>query len=108
MATRLTVKHLDVFSLAKFVGIVNGIIAIVVGLIGAIVGSISYFSMNHLGVFETIGLSIAAIAVSVVVYPIVMFFLGWLYGAVAALIFNLFVGVSGGIAMTVDEELEKK
>jgi Ca2+/Na+ antiporter len=108
MSKLLTVKHLDVLSIGKFVGTINALIAVVIGMLAAIATSISIMTNNHYGVFETIGLSAAIIAAGILVYPLVMFFVGWLYGILAALVFNLFIGVSGGITMTVDEETEKK
>lgn len=81
--------------------------SLVVGLIAAITGLVSYFSMNSYGVFETIGISVAIVAAGIVLYPLVMFFVGWVYGTISALIFNLFIGVSGD-TMTVDEEPVRK
>ena len=108
MSKELTVKHVDTLSIAKFVGVVNAIIAVAVGIIGAIAASISYITSGNYSAFETIGLTIAISAVALILYPLFMFVVGWLYGALAALIFNLFIGVSGGITLTVDEDATKK
>ncbi len=35
-----------------------------------------------------------------VLYPLVMFAFSWLYGVLAAFIFNIVVGVSGGVELT--------
>lgn len=101
---KLTIKRLETFSIAKFVGTVNAIIAVLVGLIGSFGAMISLISSNEYGGWESFGLSIAVLAGGIVLYPILMYFLGWLYGALMALIFNLFVGVSGGITVDVEEE----
>lgn len=108
MAKRLTVKHVETRSVAKFVGVVNALIAVVVGLIGGIAATVTYLGSGDFGVIETVGLSIAIVGASIVLYPLFMYLIGWLYGALAAIIFNVFVGVSGGIAINVDEETLSK
>ena len=104
MASKLTIKRFEVGSVAKFVGTVNAVISVVVGLIAAFGAIISLIASNEYNGFEAFGLSVAIIAAGILLYPLVMFFIGWLYGALAALIFNLFVGVSGGITVDVEEE----
>ena len=48
--------------------------------------------------------SLAIILTAVILYPLVMFALGWLYGIVVSFIFNVVIGVSGGVGLTVEEE----
>jgi uncharacterized membrane protein YdbT with pleckstrin-like domain len=99
----LTIKRLEVTSVAKFVGTVNAVIAVFVGLIGSFSAIISVVTANDHSGFEAFGISLAILIGGIVLYPILMFLLGWLYGALMALIFNLFSNFSGGIKVDVEE-----
>lgn len=100
---KLTIKRLETLTIAKFVGTVNAIISIVVGLIGSFGAIISIVASNEYGAWESFGLSVALLAAGLILYPMLMFFIGWLYGALMALIFNIFVTFSGGITVDVEE-----
>ncbi len=76
--SNITVTKVGVLSIGKLLGIVN----LIVGL--------------------------AIILSAVVLYPLVMFAFGWLYGVLVAFIFNVFVGVSGGVELTVKNDSSKK
>ena len=104
MVKKLTVKRFEVGSVAKFVGTVNAVISVFIGLIASFGAIISLIASNEYGGLEAFGLSVGIIAAGILLYPLIMFFIGWLYGALAALIFNLFTGVSGGITVDVEEE----
>lgn len=104
----ITVTKVGVLSIGKLVGTVNLIIGLAVGLVGAIVGLVSYFSVDNYEFFEGLLGAIGIILAAVVLYPLVVFALGWLYGVVAAFIFNVVVGVSGGIELTVKNDDAKK
>ena len=104
MSRSIIVQKTGVSSIARLVGTVNLIVALVIGFLGAIVAIISYLGQTSNGVFADIGWSIGILLLGVVVYPIIMFALGWLYGALVALIFNLVIGVSGGVELTVADD----
>lgn len=98
----ITVTKVGVLSIAKLAGTVNVIIALAVGVIAAVAGTVAYFNAGSYGFFEGLLGTIAIVLAAVVLYPLVMFSLAWLYGALAAFIFNVVVGVSGGVELTVD------
>jgi homoaconitase/3-isopropylmalate dehydratase large subunit len=99
----LTVTKVGVLSVGKFTGTVNLIIALAVGLFGAVIGTITYVTSDSHEAVEGLLGSLAIIIGAVVLYPLVMFAIGWIYGVVAAFIFNVVIGVSGGLELTVKE-----
>lgn len=100
----LTVRRVGVASFAKLFGIWAAILGLVFGVIGAITSTVGVISNNNYSVLGDIGISIAIIVGWVIVYPLVMFLIGWIQGAIVAIIFNIVVSGSGGLALTIDEE----
>lgn len=101
----ITVTKVGVLSIGKLVGTVNLIVALAIGIIAATVGTVTYLSSGIAdGFFEGLFASFAIIVFGVLLYPALLFALGWLYGVVFAFIFNVVVGVSGGIELSVTEE----
>lgn len=100
---KLLVQKVGVGSLGKLFGVVNAIIGLIVGTVSAIVSTVSVISNNNYGVITDIFVAIGITLFGVVVYPLVLFAFGWLYGAIVALVINLFVGVSGGLELEVEE-----
>lgn len=104
----ITVTKVGVLSIGKLFGTVNLIVGLAVGLIAAVAGTIAYFGAGNYDFFEGLLGSLAIILSAVVLYPLVMFAFGWLYGVLAAFIFNVVVGVSGGVELTVKNENGRK
>lgn len=107
--SQITVTKVGVLSIGKLFGTVNLIIGLAAGIVAAIAGVVSYqVSGTAEGFFEGLLASLAIILATVVLYPLVMFAFGWLYGVLAAFIFNVVVGVSGGVELTVSDDTRKK
>lgn len=103
--SNITVTKVGVLSIGKLFGTINLIIGLAAGLIAAIAGTVSYLASNTAeGFFEGLLGSLGIILAAVVLYPLVMFALGWLYGVLAAFVFNVVVGVSGGVDLTVSDD----
>ncbi|HBO64929.1 TPA: hypothetical protein DD425_03135 [Candidatus Saccharibacteria bacterium] len=100
----ITVTKVGILSIGKLVGTVNVIVALFVGIIASIVGTTTYLINSTEGFFDNLLASLAIILTAVILYPLVMFALGWLYGIVVSFIFNVVIGVSGGVGLTVEEE----
>lgn len=100
----ITVTKVGVLSIGKLLGIVNLIIGLAVGLIAAIVGTVTYLTTGSYEFFEGLLGVLAIILSGVILYPLVLFAFGWLYGVLVAFIFNVVVGVSGGVELTVRED----
>ncbi len=105
MARSIIVQRTGVASIGRLIGTVNLIIGLVIGFLGALVAIVSYLHYNANGVVADIFISIGILLVGVIVYPLLLFALGWLYGALVALIFNLVIGVSGGVELTVADDV---
>lgn len=99
----LTVHRVGVASFAKLFGVWAAILGLIVGVIGAITSTVGVITNNHFSVLGGIGISIAIIIGWVVIYPLVMFLVGWIQGAIVAIVFNVVVSGSGGLALTIDE-----
>lgn len=100
----VTVTKVGVLSIGKLIGTVNVIIALFIGSIAAIVTTTTYLLNSTEGFFDNLLASLAIVLSAVILYPLVMFALGWVYGVVVSFIFNVVIGVSGGVELTVDEE----
>jgi hypothetical protein len=100
---RYLVHKLGVGSLGKLIGVWFALVGLFVGVISAVVSVVSVFANNDYSVLAGVGIA-ALLAVGwVVVYPVVMFFIGWLQGAILAIIFNVVVAGSGGLSMHMEE-----
>lgn len=106
--SNITVTRVGTLSIGKLFGTVNLIVALAVGIIAAIVGIVAYFNAGSYGFFEGLLGSLAIVLSAIILYPLVMFALGWLYGVLAAFIFNVVIGVSGGVELTVADETSRK
>lgn len=100
----LTVKRVGVTSLGKLVGVWAAVIGLIVGVIAAITSTVSVMTANDYSILAGIGISIAIIIGWIVVYPLVMFLIGWVQGAIVAIVFNIVVSGSGGLELNVNEE----
>lgn len=100
---KVTIKKIGVGSFAKVIGVAQATIAFVVGAVATILvvaGTIS----DDSSVVRSLGVSVASFGVGVVVYPVIAFFVGWVQGAITALILNLFFAESGGLSLDYEEE----
>lgn len=104
MARSITVQRIGVSSIARLIGTVNLIIGLVVGFLGAVVAIVSYLGHSSNGWVADTFSSVGILLIGVIVYPLILFAFGWLYGALVALIFNLVIGVSGGVELTVADD----
>lgn len=100
----IVVQHVGVSSIGRLIGTVNLIVGIAVGLLGSIVGIVNYLAYNSNGIVADVFISIGILLVGLIVYPLFLFGLGWLYGALVAFVFNVVIGVSGGVELTVADE----
>ena len=108
MARGINVTRVGVSSIGRLIGSVNLIVGLVLGFLGSVVAIVYYLDNYSNGVFADIFSSVGILLIGVVIYPLLLFALGWLYGALVALIFNLVIGVSGGVELTVADEAPVK
>lgn len=99
---RFVIHKVGIGSLGRLFGSWFAIIGLAVGIISALVSSIAIVNQNY-SFWETLGLTAVAAIGWAVLYPLMMFFIGWLQGAILALIFNVVVASSGGLSIHTEE-----
>lgn len=107
MIGKFSIIKVGVGSLGKLVGTVNAIVALAIGVIGSIVSTVGVISNNDYNLFVDILVAIGITLMGIVVYPLIGFVFGWLYGALIAIIWNAVLGVSGGLDITAVERIEE-
>ena len=100
---RYVVHKVGIGSLGRLIGTWFSIIGLAVGLISAIVSVVNIFANNSYSLLGGIGISILVILGWLLVYPVVMFLVGWVQGAILAIIFNVVVSGSGGLSVHLEE-----
>lgn len=100
---RYVIHKVGVGSLGRLIGTWFAILGLIVGVISAVVSTVSVFANNSYSVLAGIGIAALVVVGWVVLYPIVMFFLGWIQGAILALVFNFVVSGSGGLSVHLEE-----
>ncbi len=104
---KITIQKLNVGSVGKIVGFYNAVIGFIVGLI-VTVGSAARVFTESSGILQAFGLSAAVAGFAVILFPAVMFVVGWLEGIVLAFLLNVVFRESKGLEIEVDEEIIKK
>ena len=101
---KILVRRLGVASVAKFIGAAYAILGLVYGFIATFPGMAVVITNNDYNTLEKVFASVGVILVLVVVVPLLAFVFGWLYGAILALVGNLFLSTSQGIELDIEEE----
>ncbi len=94
---KITITRVGVGSLAKLVGVWQAVIGLIVGIIAAVAGSVSVITNNNYSTGTDILASIGIVIAAIVIYPLIMFVVGWLQGAIIGIIFNFIISGSGGL-----------
>ena len=100
---KISINRVGVGSLAKLVGIVNAIVALAIGIIGSIVSTVGVIANNDFTIFGDVFVALGIALIGLVVYPLIWFAFGWLYGALIAVIWNAVLGVSGGLQIETED-----
>lgn len=101
---KILIRKLGVASVARFVGAANAIWAFVAGIFlmfGGIVGALEQSDWSAL---TKLFASLGSVLGGLVLLPLLAFVVGWLYGAVVALIANLYLHTARGIELDVEDE----
>lgn len=97
----LTINKVRVGSFAKVVGITQAVFGFVYGLVITL-GVTSQAINSDTSFVATLGLSVFVLGLSVVLLPLFGFLLGWVQGAVVALVLNFVFAESNGLELEVD------
>lgn len=97
----LTINRVRVGSLAKVVGVVQAVFAFVYGL--GLTLAVASNSVNEgTGFVKSLGLSLFVLGMAVVFFPLVGYVVGWVQGALAAVVLNFIFAESKGLELEVD------
>lgn len=96
----IRVQKLRVGSFAKVVAITQAIIAFIYGAIVTLSVAAGQITSDS-SVVQSVGISVGVLGLAVVIFPAIAYVVGWVQGAVAAIILN-FVFKEGG---TLDIEI---
>lgn len=97
----LTINKVKVGSFAKVVGITQAVFGFVYGLVLTL-GVGSEAIKADTGFVAALGLSVFTLGLAVVILPFIGFLVGWIQGAVAALVLNFVFAESNGLELEVD------
>jgi len=100
---KIMVRRLGVASVAKFIGVIHAIWAFIAGFFVMFGGISAVLTQTDWETFEKIAGTVGVAIASLLVVPLVAFLLGWLYGAIIALIANLFLHTAKGIELDIEE-----
>ena len=100
---RFVIHKVGVGSLGRLVGTWFAIVGLIVGLLSAVVSTVSVFANNSYSIIAGIGIGALIVIGWVIVYPVVMYFIGWIQGAILALVFNFVVSGAGGLSIELEE-----
>jgi hypothetical protein len=104
---QLSIERVGVGSLAKVVGLTQAVMALVVGLITSLAVAAGSISESTTFV-KTMGVSITALGLGVVLFPAVAFVVGWVQGLVAAVVLNFVFKESKGLQLEVEESATRR
>lgn len=99
---QVTVKKVGVGSLAKVVGITQAVFAFVVGILTSLSVAADVIT-NSTSFVQTLGISLWMLGLGAVLYPFVAFIVGWVQGALAALILNFVFAESNGLKLETED-----
>jgi hypothetical protein len=99
----ISIQHVGVSSFGKLVGTWHAIVGLFTGVFVAISASINFVNTSDLSVFTEVLLSIAIVVGSITLIPVFAFLIGWINGAITALVLNLVVGTSGGLEVDIED-----
>lgn len=100
---KLTITKLSVGAFAKTVGAFQATFAFVIGTFVSFATAAGIISEST-SFIKTLGLSLWVFGLGIILYPLIAFFVGWIQGAIAALILNFIFMESGGVGVHVEEE----
>ena len=101
----MEIIRIGVLSAAKIVGGVYAGLGLIIGLFSACFGLIGIAGLISETDAEALGFSAGLFLAGLCLLPIVYAVLGFIGGAIAALIYNLVAGVNGGLELELSEKM---
>lgn len=101
----VTITEVGVGSLGKLLGAANAIIVLIIGVVSAVVSTVSIIANGNYSALENVFIALGIVLGHVLLLPLIAFAFGWLYGAIVALVWNVFLGASSGLDIkTIDKK----
>lgn len=100
----IIIKRIGISSFARYAGVASAILGLVYAVVTMFAGISAVLLHETMSTISKILASVGIVVGSLILIPAIMFALGWLYGAVVALIINLFLNTSKGIELDIEEE----
>lgn len=104
---KLQIRKLGVLSVAKMYAIMMFVIMLIISIpYGLIMIGISLMGASAVrgnDAFAVGGMGVVSGVAIMIILPIIYAVLGFIFGAIGALIYNVFAGIVGGIEIEVDE-----
>ena len=101
MLKRLTLNRIDPLSAGKVLGILHLAYGLFIGFIYGMIGL-----LMAAGGGNQAGVGLAIAGGSIVILPVVVGIVGFIAGILAALVYNIGVGVVGGLILEVEDDSE--
>ncbi len=98
----VSIQKIRVGSFAKVVGITQAVFGFVYGLFISISVAAGAIKADT-GFVKSLGISVLALGLSVILVPFFAFVIGWIQGAIAAIILNFVFMESNGLDLEVKE-----
>ncbi len=99
---KIAVKKVGTLSFANLFGTWYAVLGLVTGIFTAVYSAIWVVNSTDSILVEIFG-GIGVVIASLILVPLLGYVIGWLYGAVIALIVNLVVSAAGGLSIEVEE-----
>lgn len=99
---KVTVTKLGVGSFAKVVGITQAVLAFVVGVIVSLAVAAELITESSSFV-NTLGVGLWALGLGAIIYPLIAFVIGWVQGAIVAMVINFAFAESNGLTLEIEE-----
>jgi len=100
---RISIQRVSISSFGKLVGTWHAIIGLFAGILLAITATITFINTSDTGFFTELFISVGIILGSIILVPLFSYLVGWIYGALIALVLNLVVGTSGGLEIDIED-----
>lgn len=100
----IIIKRIGVGSFAKYLGVANGILGIIYAVFAVFAAVPAIILHDDLSTLGKIGASLGATVIIVAFIPVIMFAIGWIYGAIVSYVINIFLAASKGIELDIEEE----
>ena len=108
MTKKVNITKVKTGSLAKLIGTLNAIIMLAVGIVFSVTATVAVIANNDFSVLEDVFAALTIVLVGFVIYPLIGFAFGWIYGGLLGLIWNAVLGTSGGLEIETEEVADVK